>query len=80
MGDKVDRATNRAVEAALLTAGTLADESGITPVTLARWRTGERGVDAKTALKVAKALKRRADRLSKLSKRLEAVAQAELED
>ena len=70
---------NRALDAAALSLTGLAEEAELHHVTLRRWRSGDRGVDPESALKVAGVLRRRTKRLARLADELEQIARAERE-
>ncbi|MDP2578210.1 MAG: helix-turn-helix domain-containing protein [Candidatus Palauibacterales bacterium] len=77
MGERLNKAMNRALDRASMSLTTLAEEAGLHHITLRRWRMGTRNVGPDAALKVAKVLKRRSKELAKLAQKLEDIAREE---
>ena len=76
MRKRLDRLTDRALDAATCSLRTLADETGLHYVTLSRWRAGTRGVGADSALVLATVIRERAERMRRVAGQLEAAARS----
>ena len=76
MNEKLSRAVDEALEAALASMQKLADEAKLHQTTLARWRMGTVAPTPDSALRLAKVLNGRAVRLMEAAARLEALAEA----
>ena len=77
MGERLNKAMNKALDRASMSLTTLAEEAGLHHITLRRWRMGSRSVSPDAALKVASVLKRRSKELDKLARQLEKIAKEE---
>lgn len=67
---RVTELAARAVDDALLTAATLADEAGISYAAIASWRAGTRSPDPSTLKLLAGAMERHAEKLAKIAAKL----------
>ncbi|MBI4540063.1 MAG: helix-turn-helix domain-containing protein [Gemmatimonadetes bacterium] len=77
MDKRLNRAARRALDAALTSMRMLAEESGVHPTTVARWRVGLANVGPESALRLARVLRRRAARLVDAAERLKQAARKE---
>lgn len=77
MREKLNQATQEAIEAGLASMQKMADETGVHQVTVNRWHTGAANVGPESAAKLARVLKGRAVKLLEAAARLEALAETE---
>jgi DNA-binding LacI/PurR family transcriptional regulator len=71
MGELVNQAMRQALAAVTASIREIAEEAGVSRITLARHATGSMGVSPEVAHRVAAALRRRGKRLHVLADRLE---------
>lgn len=77
MGEQINLAMRQALAAVTASIREIAEEAGVSRITLARHATGSMGVSPEVARRVAAALRRRGKRLQILADRLERALEKE---